>query len=522
VRVLYLHLPRFPVQRKVVETPALVGRPLALWEEVRGQKRVAFASAAALKAGCAAGMTVTAAAALCPELKDFPLDRAAEAAALLSLGEALLRVAPAFQLQPPDGMWLDGSAAALAQGEDGLAGKVEEIARACGYRGRAVAASDLFTARTVARAGPADLRVVAPHESAKALRGLPLSVLEEDAPGAVRALRDLGLSTLGQAAALPAGAVVARLGAEGLRAQRLCRGEDDALFKPTAVPEVMEEGISLDWPAESMEPLLFALKTAFDRLGARLSGRGRAAVRLRLALKLDPKGERLIPLVLARPSASSRLLVDLARHRIADLTLENPVSGVGVRVEESCEDRARQMALGDAPSGDAALEVVLSRLSSALGEEALFSGETLASHRPEAGYRRGGFHPPARERGALGDEAARAFEGRGAGRGEPPAAAELREPGTERDPWDRPPRLFSKPASLEAEVTATGQIRAARLLGRRRKALAVSGPERLCGEWWQGDGYRRDYYRVHFEGVGPVWVFKDGEDGRYYLQGMFD
>lgn len=521
MRVVYLHLPRFPVQRKVVETPALQGRPVALWEEIRGQKRVAFASAAALKAGCAAGMTVTAATALSPELKDFPLDRAAEEAALLSLGEALLQVAPAFQLRPPDGMWLDGSAAPLVEGEEGLAVRVMEIARACGYRGRAVVASDPFTARAVARAGPVDLRVVGLHESAKVLGRLSLAALGEEAAGAVRSFQELGLSTLGQVAALPAGAVVARLGAEGLRAQRLCRGEDDALFKPTAVPEVMEEGISLDWPAESMEPLLFALKTASDRLGARLSGRGRAAVRLRIALKLDPQGERIIPLVLARPSASARLLVELARHRIADLTLENPVSAVGVRVEESCEDRARQMALGDAPSGDAALEVVLSRLSSALGEEALFSGEVLASHRPEAGYRKGSFHPPQSRRGALGDEAARSFEGPAA----QVAAQEprTREPGTQMVPWDRPPRLFSRPANLDAEVTPAGQIRAARLLGRRRKAIAVCGPERLCGEWWRTEAaYRRDYYRVHFEGVGPVWIFKDAEDGRFYLQGMFD
>mgnify|MGYP006216214101 CR=1 FL=1 len=34
--------------------------------------------------------------------------------------------------------------------------------------------------------------------------------------------------------------------------------------------------------------------------------------------------------------------------------------------------------------------------------------------------------------------------------------------------------------------------------------------------------YSRDYYRVHFEGLGPAWVFRDGKDGRFYLQGLFD
>jgi protein ImuB len=51
---------------------------------------------------------------------------------------------------------------------------------------------------------------------------------------------------------------------------------------------------------------------------------------------------------------------------------------------------------------------------------------------------------------------------------------------------------------------------------------AVWGPERLAGEWWEGDGYARDYYRVELEGVGELWVFRDGRDGRLYAQGVFD
>jgi protein ImuB len=60
------------------------------------------------------------------------------------------------------------------------------------------------------------------------------------------------------------------------------------------------------------------------------------------------------------------------------------------------------------------------------------------------------------------------------------------------------------------------------VLGKRRRAMAVAGPERIWGEWWSGAPYRRDYYRVHFEGVGPVWVYRDATDGRFYLQGLFD
>src|SRR5262245_48810258 len=97
MRVVYLHLPRFPLQRRIWESPPLHGAPVILWEEVRGQKRVAYASAAAARSGCTPGMTATAAAALVPGLQAFPFDSKEEAAALGSLGEALMAVAPAFQ-----------------------------------------------------------------------------------------------------------------------------------------------------------------------------------------------------------------------------------------------------------------------------------------------------------------------------------------------------------------------------------------------------------------------------------------
>ena len=529
MRVVYLHLPRFPLQRRIWETPSLHGAPVVLWEEVRGQRRVVFASAAAARRGCAPGMTATAAAALLPELKAFPYEPEVEEAALLSLGEALMAVAPGFQLAAPEGMWLDGSAASLAGGEKGLCARAEEIARQHGYRGRAVIASDLFTARAVARHRPPGEAWVARQESAAQLRPLPLRALEDLAPMAARSFSALGLTTLGEVAALPAGAVVARLGAEGLRAQRLCRGEDDALFLPAALPEVLEESLSLDWPAESSEPLLFGLKTLFDRLCARLSGRGRAAVRLQLSLRLDPTGEVSLPLVLARPSAQPKLLLDLARHRISDLTLERPVGGLRARVEASCEDRGRQMALGDSRRQDEALEVVLSRLQSALGEDALFAGEAIPSHRPEAAYRQAAFHPPRGGPGELGDAGARLNrepQGRArlaGGRERRAEEAAALEAGVGLCAADRPPRLFPRPCSLEAEVGEEGQIRAARLLGKRRRATAVAGPERLCGDWWEsGAAYLRDYYRVHFEGLGAAWVYRDGDDGRFYLHGMFD
>lgn len=505
MRLVYVHLARFPVQRRVVEMPSLAGKPFALIEESRGQRRVAFASGAALKEGVRPGMTLTAACALLPSLAYFTYQAQDDVAALSSLGEALIAVAPAFQLSAPDGMWLDASAAHLCQGEAGLCERVEELCSQHGYRARVVVATGAFTARALARYADARVSVVAPREGARALAALPLMALEASEKELMGPLAALGLTTLGQVAALPRGAVVARLGSPGLVAQRLCRGEDDTPLVPTPVAEVLEESLSLEWPAESMEPLLFAMKTTLDRLCARLAGRKRAAVRLTFALRLDPSGARDVSVCLARPSAQAKLLLELAKHQIDNLTLDNPVAGLRVRVEESCEDRGQQLSLGDDPSGDAALEVVLSRLTSALGEEALFSAELAPVHRPESAYVPRPFRLPAVHE-----------------RKESRAGA--RQPAAKVDAvlLERPSRLLAQPAALDADLGAQGALVAARLMGKRRKVTAIAGPERLTGEWWAPAPLARDYFRVHFEGLGPVWVYRDAQDGRFYLQGMFD
>ncbi len=505
-RVAYVHLPRFPVQRRVLDEPALAREPLALVHETRGALRVAFASGAAQREGIRAGMTLTAARALLPALRDGLYDAAAEAQALSGLAEGFLRFSPAFMPSPPDGLWLDASAASLFGGEAGLVEKVEAQARAAGYRARVVLASELFTARALARFGAATRACIAPGDSARALAGLPLQALE-DAPDVVASLRALGLSTLGELGALQPTQVISRLGAQGLRAQRLVHGQDEAHLLPAVLPEVVEEVRTLEAPAESLEPLLFALKASLDRLSTRLRGRHRAAVRLTLTLVLEPSGPHPVPLALARPTTDPKLLLDLVRHRLESVRLDAPVVTLIVTVDESCEDRGQQGVLGDAPAGDAALETVLARLATALGPEALGSPVLADDHRPEAAHAPGPFRPPRREPGMLA-EARRA----------PPVPPPSPE-------WqlERPVRLLpGEGEALEVELDALGALRSARVLGTRRKVLAIAGPERIGGPWWTEAPFQRDYYRVHLEGLGPAWVYRRAGEGRFYLHGLFD
>ncbi|MFT3707346.1 MAG: DNA polymerase Y family protein [Archangium sp.] len=523
MRLAYLFLPRFPVQRRVLEQPSLSGRPVLLHADERGTQRVRFASGAALRRGVRPGMSVASASALEPSVVRLRFEPEHERAALMTLGETLLLLAPGFQLDAPEGLWLDASAAHLCGGEAGWSQRVLAMLKNVGLRGRCVVGSERFTTQALARWNN-DSATVVPPQGGPALARLPLVSLEEGWLGAdqTASYRALGLSTLGELASLPPQALTGRFGTLGLQAARLCRGEDDSRFLPDELPEVMEESVQLDWPAEALEPVLFALKTLVDRLCGRLQGRQKAAVRLTATVGLESGDPLRVPLVLARASSESRLLVELIRHRLTDLTVQQPITTLHLRVDEASADHGRQLVLGDAPAGEVALEVVMSRLQSALGEDSLFSAEPVATHRPEHGWQQG---PPLAVHGsAPHPDPLPARAGRGGTAKWPKRKAKVEQKGTLSLPTlaQRPPRLFREPSPLTIELSTTGAIEHVLLAGRRRKVEQLIGPERLVGSWWSPEPFTRDYYRLQLEGVGQLWVFRDGKDGAFYAQGVFD
>ena len=88
---------------------------------------------------------------------------------------------------------------------------------------------------------------------------------------------------------------------------------------------------------------------------------------------------------------------------------------------------------------------------------------------------------------------------------------------------ERPLRLLpAEGERIEVEMNALGALCSAWVLGKRRRVLAVAGPERLGGQWWTETPFQRDYYRVHLEGLGPAWVYRSAGEGEFYLHGLFD
>ena len=168
-------------------------------------------------------------------------------------------------------------------------------------------------------------------EPAIALREVPLTVLQQLAgdreavsirPRPLRSfevLRRWGLTTVGELAALPAAALSARLGADGIALQRLARGQDVRPLVPDPAVRRFLESCELEWPIDTLEPLSFVFARLLDPLAAALERADRGGIALHSRLRLTDRTTHLRTLALPVPMRDPRvlrtlLLLDLESH----------------------------------------------------------------------------------------------------------------------------------------------------------------------------------------------------------------
>jgi DNA polymerase-4 len=220
--VIHLDLDAFYASVEQLRRPELRGRPVIVGGASSGDGRVVTArgvvSAASYEArrfGVHSAMPLATALRLCPQATVVPVDFAAYREKSTQVFALARAVTPLVEPLSLDEAYLDVTGSRLRFGEpDAIAARLrDEILDATGLH----ASFGVATTKVVAKVA-SDLRkprgfvVVPPGEEAGFLAPLPLRRLPGLGPAAERALLGLGVTTLGQLAALPREVVQRRVG----------------------------------------------------------------------------------------------------------------------------------------------------------------------------------------------------------------------------------------------------------------------------------------------------------------------
>ncbi len=346
------------------------------------------------------------------------------------------------------------------------------------------------------------------------LAGLPAAALRLDA-ATLGLLREVGIDSLGGVLRLSARSVAARF--PPLLARRLAEFTG-TLAEPLESPgsgELPQASHAFDVPLATRDAIRESIDAVIERLVADCirplvaRSEGVLALQVRLERAAGVSGLTAVPIVidvgLFRSSSSVRHLAELVALRLDRVRLCGEIEAIAVEVVAVAPVDCRQRSLfatGGNDAGAAEFGILLDRLAGRLGRAAVFEPRAVADAQPEQAWVAA---PPGGRPAALG-----------------PAAA-----------GRRPIWMAPKPVRLAPLAARTGEPPAFlavapdgppvrfRLGDEVHDVAAAYGPERIETAWWRGATVRRDYYVVETRAGARFWLFRRLRDGGWFLHGIF-
>jgi protein ImuB len=534
-----IFIPDFALEAIVRAEPLLRERPVAVLEGAPPLERVIIANAKAQTAGAAIGLT-KAQAEQAPGVVLRARSSDQEAAAHAALLDCAYAFSPRVEDAAVDMVLLDiaglerifGSPQKIARD---LARKISEI----GLESQLGVASNLETASHAAR-GFAGVTIIAPGEEALRLGPLSVDVLAP-APEILQTLDSWGIRNLRALASLPPIPLSERLGAEGLRLQKLARGEGSRPLVPTDPPLHFEEATELEHPLEMLEPLAFVLNRMLESLCARLQARALATNELQLRMELEnrdavfsrfhPEPAKLTPganhtaqvlrltqkpalaqddvhknclrsIRLPVPMLDAKVFLKLLQLDLEAHPPQAPVRKILLQMEPARPRQSQNGLFLAASPEPERLELVLARVAGVVGEKNLGVAEILDTHRADA-FRMRRFAPVSSSRFPV----LRKNKTNGVASSSKLAMRRYRPP-------------------LRANVlTHAGEPVRVSFLNVRGEVTACAGPWRTSGEWWSNDGWSRDEWDVAVQqknGLALYRMYRDLASESWFVEARYD
>jgi DNA polymerase-4 len=230
---------------------------------------------------------------------------------------------------------------------------------------------------------PDGLVVVAPGTEADFLAPLPVSRLWGVGRVTAAGLEAMGLSTIGQLAAVPAAYLEARFGPSGRSLQDLAFGRDDRLVEPFAPPKSMGAEETFGHDHRDVERLTATLRGQAERVARELRAEGYAGRCVTLKLRFADFS------TLTRrhsddPTQDGLVIYRRARALLERIPLRQPVRLIGLAVSSLGPPAAGQLPLLEADTARRErLARAMDQVTRRFGEESLRPASLLRrSRRP--------------------------------------------------------------------------------------------------------------------------------------------
>ncbi|HEY3891484.1 MAG TPA: DNA polymerase Y family protein [Bradyrhizobium sp.] len=528
-RILSLWLPRLPIDRiqrqfacgsaapdeaascQSVDTPSIVVA------RQNNALQISALDAAAARLGLEIGLPLANARAICPQLRVFDADEAADAGLLSDIADWCDRFTPLVALDAPHGLFLDITGCAhLFGGEAALMQMLCGALRRQGFAVSAAIAATSVCARTLRN--HLHGRIVGEGEEAAAVEPLPVFALGAD-QSITRGLRRAGLNTIGDVAARARHEIAARFGAGFTTLLEQALGEGDAPISPRKpLPDYIVEKRFAE-PVATEGVISATLSRLAQMLVTAMDKQGKGARRLEASFFRTDGTLRAIMVDTGQPATRSEVIDRLFRERLE--ALNDPLDpGFGfdlIRLSASRTEIVvpQQRDLDANVHDNDELADLIDRIAARIG------GRRVVVHLPQDS------HIP--ERAVLAAPAQHYLA----------TALQANWPArVASEPPLRPLRLFERPEPIRVPFATVPDGPPHHFTWRRatHAVVRVEGPERIAMEWWKQDGevLTRDYFRIEDESGLRFWIYRDGlygselvnEDGKpapanWFVHGLF-
>jgi protein ImuB len=500
-RMLVLWCPDWPV--------TAAGYPPSVPAAVFHANRVVACSAAARAEGVRAHQRRREAQGRCPELITLEEDPGREARAFEPVIAAVEVFTPCVEIRRPGVVaFATRGPSRYFGGDEALAARILAAADLAGATGcRAGVADGTFAGELAARSAGRRINVISAGETPGFLAPLPVSTL--DAPELADLLVRLGIRTLGQLAALPADAVLARFGTTGATAQRLARGLDERPPAARIPPPDLTVTAELDPPIEQVETAAFVGKALADELHQRLGRLGLACSRIGIEAETE-HGEHLLRLWRHDGALTAGAIAERIRWQLEGWWSSGaPTAGLTLLrlvPDEVKADHGSQLGLwGGSAAADERAARAFARIQGLLGPGGVVTAVRGGGRDPADQVRMvpwGDPREPCRPDAAATDAPPGPGRSPQVRRTAGPAAGEA-PPWPGRAPPPSPAvvhrRLVpaevldggGRPVTVTARGEVSGPPASVATSGGRADVVAWTGPWPLEERWWDPGGWRR-------------------------------